>query len=170
VIHNWEKEGCLAEIERRLGYRLVLQEATFTDRVKPGGLISLTVKLANVGFASPINPRPVYVVLDGPERFVTPLTAVDPRRWEAGRPASFSVQLRLPARAATGVYRLALWLPDAADSLRDNPLYAVRFANLDIWDEANGFNVLSEQLILDLQAAGSRDSRATEFSVITDQP
>jgi len=38
--------------------------------------------------------------------------------------------------------KLALWLPDGYESLQNNPLYAVRFANENIWDESTGYNIL----------------------------
>jgi len=111
-----------------------------------------TAHLQNTGFASLVNPRPVNILLDGPERFVVTLPS-DPRRWEPGE-SSFSIKLRVPANATTGTYRLGLWLPDAAETLRDNPLYAVRFANENVWDDDTGFNVLSAKIRAILHRAG----------------
>lgn len=162
----WKKQGCYEEISQRLGYQLTLQSATMTPQVKPGGELSLTVTLTNTGFAAPINPRAVVVALDGPQRYTVTLDSVDPRRWEAGQTATFSVRLRLPADAPTGSYRLALWLPDPTATLRDDPRYAVRFANVDVWDNATGFNVLTNNLVVDANAPGSSDANAAQFSVI----
>jgi hypothetical protein len=80
------------------------------------------------------------VVLDGPER-VEFKVLVDPRTWEPGV-ASFSESFALPADLSEGTYTLALWLPDAFDTLRDNPRYAVQFANLNTWDTEKGYNIL----------------------------
>ena len=66
---------------------------------------------------------------------------VDPRRWQPGE-HTFSATLSLPADLPPGDYRLALWLPDPAETLRDDPRYAIRFANENTWDAAHGWNVL----------------------------
>jgi hypothetical protein len=103
----------------------------------------MTVNLVNTGFASIINRRPLYIVLQ-PQGTTPPYKArmdIDPRTWEPGK-ARFTVELRVPSSAWEGIYRLALWLPDEYRSIRENPLYAIQFANENIWDEATGFNVL----------------------------
>jgi len=66
---------------------------------------------------------------------------VDPRRWQPGE-HTFSATLSLPADLPPGDYRLALWLPDPAETLRDDSRYAIRFANENTWDAAHGWNVL----------------------------
>jgi len=35
-----------------------------------------------------------------------------------------------------------LWLPDPADTLRNDPRYVIRFANGNTWDAAHDWNVL----------------------------
>ena len=145
VVRNWRKQKCFDEISRRLGYRLSLTSATFDSVVKPGGSLSVSVSLENTGFASPINPRMLFVVLDGPQRIVLPLSAVDPRRWEPGV-HRLNLALTVPATATVGQYRLALWLPDTAESLRNNSLYAVQFTNEGVWDEATGLSVIANQI------------------------
>jgi hypothetical protein len=69
------------------------------------------------------------------------LTPVDPRDWQPGA-ASFTATLPLPAGFAPGDYTLALWLPDEAPTLQADPLYAIRFANVETWDETTGYNRL----------------------------
>ena len=46
----------------------------------------------------------------------------------------------LPEGLATGEYRVGLWLPDAAGSLRLDSRYAVRLANGDVvwWRDREG--------------------------------
>jgi hypothetical protein len=166
IVSGWKRQGCLDEIRRRLGYRLALQTASFNEQVRPGGVMRLSVMLENTGFAAPVNPRPLNVVLDGPGRFVVTLGEMEVRRWEPG-PASFAVSLRVPASAPAGEYRLALWLPDAAETLRDDPRYAVRFANEGVWDEASGFNVLSATIKIDPAVTGASDPNAVAFAVLS---
>ncbi len=141
VIKNWQKAGCFEEIQKRLGYRLVLQEASFMSAAQIGTPLTLTFKLRNEGFAAPLNPRLFFAVLDGPATFAIPLEGIDPRSWLPGEHV-ISTSLALPADAPEGEYRLALWLPDPAESLKNDPRYAIRFANEGVWDEAKGWNVL----------------------------
>lgn len=141
VIKNWQRAGCLEEIQKRLGYRLVLEEATFNAVAKPGGIVNLSWKMRNEGFASPLNPRPLFLVLDGPANVTLPLEGIDPRTWLPGE-WQLSTSVQLPSDLPAGEYRLALWLPDGYESLRADPRYSIRFANQDVWDETHGWNVL----------------------------
>lgn len=155
IIRSWEEGGCLQEITDRMGYRLSLTSADFNEGVHPGGLLNLTVNLQNTGFASIINERPFYVVLvgrDGIPPYVTKLE-LDPRTWQPGG-SSFTASIRLPSDMEEGEYNLALWLPDEAETLQANPLYAVQFANENIWDESTGYNILGK-LTVDSSVTGS---------------
>jgi hypothetical protein len=142
VVKGWQRQGCFEDMQKRLGYRLVLKTATFNETVNPGGTLELTVDLENIGFASLMNQRPLVVVLEGPERYELELS-FDPRSWQPGA-STFSETLTLPENAVAGDYQLALWLPDAYETLRENPRYAVQFANLNTWDAEKGYNVLGE--------------------------
>jgi len=134
-------------IRRNLGYRLVLKEASLPLTIRPGGTLSLNIRLSNDGFAAMYNPRPLYVVLlGGGKRFEAPVTNIDPRRWVPGQEQTINVSLALPATIPAGTYQVGLWLPDASSSLRNSPAYAVRFANTDIWDAATGINILTSDL------------------------
>jgi hypothetical protein len=142
VVRGWQRQGCFEEMQKRLGYRLVLKSATFNGIVNLGGTLELTVDLENTGFASLMNPRPLVIVLDGPER-IELRVSLDPRTWQPGA-SSFSETLSIPADAPSGEYQLALWLPDAYETLRDNPRYAVQFANEETWNAEKGYNILGE--------------------------
>ncbi len=147
VLNGWTAEGCMDTIRRSLGYRLVLREATLPASVRAGGSLHLNLKLVNQGFASMYNPRPVYLVLlNGSTRYELPVTGLDPRRWESGQEQNLDITVNLPASVPAGTYRLALWLPDAAASLRNTPAYSVRFANANVWEAATGMNILTNSL------------------------
>ena len=80
VLASWLP--CMSEIDKRLGYRLLLKSAELPSAVKPGGSFTLTVNLENQGFAAPFNARPVFVVLRGGGMTTkVQLTKADPRRW-----------------------------------------------------------------------------------------
>jgi len=51
------------EINRRLGYRFVLQQGQFTENPVAGQKFTMKLSLKNVGFASPANPRNVELIL-----------------------------------------------------------------------------------------------------------
>ena len=158
ILRSWEEGGCMEEISNRMGYRISLTSADFNEQVRPGGVLRLTVNLQNTGFASIINERPLHVVLvaqDGSLRHELKLDN-DPRRWEPGT-ATFIAKLHIPSDATEGDYQLALWLPDASDSLRDNPFYAIQFANKNVWDESTGYNILGTVKV-DNSAGGSYQS------------
>jgi hypothetical protein len=138
-ITRWETEGCLDEIEARLGYRFHIEEAALPSTVPAGGRLVGRLDVANLGWASPYNPRPVYLVLDsGSAREVIELD-VDPRRWAPG--TTTRIRFDLPA-PDDGTYTMALWMPDAA--LADDPRFSVRLASDDVWDDTEGWNILGE--------------------------
>jgi len=144
VLNGWTSGGCMNTIRRSLGYRLTLKEAFIPSSLRPGGALSLNIRLSNDGFAAMFNPRPLFVVLQGPGgRYEIPVTGVDPRRWAPGEEKTFTIGVNLPANVAPGTYKLGLWLPDAYTSLRGNPAYSVRFANNNTWDAATGINILT---------------------------
>jgi Domain of unknown function (DUF4832)/Domain of unknown function (DUF4874) len=137
--------GCRDEINRNLGYRFRLIQAGYDSVVRSGDTMRFSGELHNDGYASMFNPRPVYLVItSGAVRYPMLLpAAIDPRTWFAGAlPVKFTVPVTIP-KIPPGRYSLALWLPDAAPRLRDNPAYAVRFANLGVW-QADGLNVLGD--------------------------
>jgi hypothetical protein len=162
VLTSWQP--CRQEMERRLGYRLLLESAALPEAVKPGGSFTLALQLENQGFAAPFNPRPVFLVLRG-EGFSAKarVEAADPRRWLAG--AHLQVRLRLPSKLPAGTYSLSLWLPDAAATLESRPEYALRLANEQVWDEATGENRLGSFEVTDA-ATGSADANASDFAVL----
>lgn len=143
-------------IRDHLGYRLEALEASWPRSAAPGAPWELTLKLVNRGFAAPVNVRPVVLLLipRAGKPVEIPLSA-DPRSWQPFTPGDSEFKPlshevcyggAMPAVAA-GEYSVALWLPDAAPSLRNDPRYAIRLANRDTpwWtDDAGGFgaNVL----------------------------
>jgi hypothetical protein len=153
IIRSWEEGGCLQEISDRMGYRLALTSADFNEQVRPGGILDLVVNLENKGFASTINERFLYIVIFNDTERYEVQTSIDPRAWQPGT-SSFTIQLHIPSNADEGEYQLALWLPDAHETLRENPLYAIRFANENIFDEQTGLNILGS-IQINKDASGS---------------
>jgi len=164
VLDAWDEQGCYSEIQDRLGYRFSLVSMTINEQVRPGGVLNMDLQIKNSGFGVLFNPRTVYAVLDGPGSYRTALT-MDPRFWAPGIISSFQVNLRVPADALEGMYTLSLWLPDPSNSLEADPRYAIRFANLDVWDADTALNKLQD-IEISSYAGGKVDPDANQFMEI----
>ena len=142
----WKDGGCFEEISRRLGYRIVLIGANYGDSFAAGKDFSIDIKLKNAGFASMINPRDLEFIVasasDPQEKYVI-ATDFDPRVWKGGKEYRYQTSITLPSELEAGEeYRLYMNLPDPTETLHDNPLFSIRLANENVWDEATGYNLL----------------------------
>lgn len=144
VISGWRSEGCFNEISARLGYRLALKNAFFTPDSKAvaGGEYRVVLNIANEGWAAPMNPRGVELVLAGGGKEYTYKIDSDPRFWFENTVTTLATTIDLPSDLAAGEYKLYLNLPDGYASLAENPLYSIRLLNHNIWDEKKGYNLL----------------------------
>eukprot|EP00658_Telonema_sp_P-2_P063556 TRINITY_DN5230_c0_g2_i2.p1 TRINITY_DN5230_c0_g2~~TRINITY_DN5230_c0_g2_i2.p1 ORF type:complete len:301 (-),score=60.33 TRINITY_DN5230_c0_g2_i2:115-1017(-) len=155
-------------IRDHLGYRLELQAATFPSIVSiPTGqsfALPFSARLINFGFAAPVNPRPVWLVLltgdNSSVSWKSQDSVADPRDWQPFAPgdptftpllhvlgvgtvemvrARFEVasdDVGLDSRLAVG-----LLLPDARSAAA---AYSVRFANDDVdWLHVEGEGIVN---------------------------
>ena len=137
-------------IRDHLGYRIELQLARFPGTVVQGDKPFVEMELINRGFATLINPRPVYLTLinTSGELVQRQQTAANPQTWQPFQPGdSEHTPLRhhvhgelRTAGLAPGEYMLGLWLPDASARIAEDARYAVRVANGDVpwWTTAAG--------------------------------
>jgi len=142
VLRRWREENCFEEVDKRLGYRLVLRDAGFTKTPVAGGEFRIVLNMENVGFAAPMNPRDAeYVLCDSEGNVVKTYTVEsDPRTWHSGK-FTLNQTIRLP-EGISGTYTLSLNLPDPETNLRENPRFSIQLANTGIWDDATGYNTL----------------------------
>lgn len=144
VLRRWENQGCMAEIERRLGYRFKLVSSTIPRDAAAGGVFRMSLRIENTGFASPYNPRKLEIVLrnrrTGEETRLR--TDRDPRSWLPGPERTVELQERLPADLPAGTYGLFLNLPDPKPALRGRAAYSIRLANAGLWEPQTGYNSL----------------------------
>jgi len=141
IYHN---EGCWDEIVRRLGYRFVLKSATLPTVATINNSFSGEIKIENNGFSSLVNRRETYIVLENENKRFEFKLNTDPRKWEPNKTITIQFHTILPNSLKEGKYKVALWLPDIHENLKDNPKYAIRTANTNSWDSQKGYNVLGE--------------------------
>ena len=139
------EESVFERIQRRLGYRFRLIDAELTTAQQSGESFTVNLNLINDGYAGIVKHRPVYIVLnDGNgNRYEFPLNDVDVRLWQS-EPVNITESFTLADDMPKGTYTIAIWLPDAAETLRGKSAYSVRFANKNTWDSKNGYNKLGE--------------------------
>ncbi|MGN6416385.1 MAG: DUF4832 domain-containing protein [Pseudobacter sp.] len=144
VNNDWQKDGCMEEIKRRLGYRFVLKSAGFPKSITRGETLKFNIELLNKGYASCYNPRQVKLVLrnktTGQQTVID--TDADPRKWYSGI-TKWDGAVIVPAAVPAGNYEIYLSLPDKYASIGNRPEYAIRLANKDTWESATGLNKLN---------------------------
>ncbi|MFS0732277.1 DUF4832 domain-containing protein [Microbacterium sp. 1P10UB] len=138
VLGSWGQDN-LDEVARRLGYRFVLE----SSRVTGGDDPSISIDLRNGGWASPYNPRPVTVVLEGDDQTITVALPQDARTWAPGEEVTLDVPLE---GVPDGEYRVHLALPAPEATVAADPRYAIRTANLGTWEAETGWNDLGRTL------------------------
>lgn len=141
VLSRWRSEGCLEELQRRLGYRFVLDKGFFSKSPKAGEDFRVVLKIRNEGFAPAMNPRDAELILtdaSGAEVGKWPLES-DPRYWMPEERTTVDQSISLPS-GLSGEYTLWLNLPDPCSTLRGNPYYSIRLANENVWDQNTGYN------------------------------
>lgn len=143
VLNRWKTGGCFEEIQKRLGYRYVLDKGQFTEFPAAGAAFRIVLDLHNEGFSPVQNPRDAEFVLTdkGGKVLGTWKLNSDPRYWMPGENVTVDQTLTLPS-GISGEVTLWLNLPDPCETLRNNPLYSIRLANKDLWDEETGYNKL----------------------------
>lgn len=167
VIQSWEDGGCREEIERNVGYRLRLVSTNQPVSVAPGDPFLIEIDIENVGWAAPMNPRPVFLLLEsGGQLYRLEAQAVEVRSFLPGRTSTVQFRGVLPPEIQPGTVTLSLSLPDSESNLRDDPRYSIRLANEQIWQEESGTNLLGT-LTVDASARTDDVPGATSLEVPT---
>lgn len=145
-------------VARTLGYKFVLKSAEVTDEIVPGESFTLSLELENEGFGNLMKAKDLEVVLKKGTETLTARVDEDARFWddESGaieKAFTFSV----PQDMAPGEWTMYLGLTSTFDTLKANPAYSVRFANVGVWDAESGLNKLGEITISASGAPGSAE-------------
>jgi hypothetical protein len=137
----------------RLGYRLVLREASASEWVSQKGILTFEGKIQNVGFGNIVNQKNVSVILKAQDGSAyTALTGLDARDWKseldsraantaAYRDLNFSVPMDDFGTVPAGDYDIYLKINDPKEQSVNKR--CIRFANKgDIWDADLGANLI----------------------------
>jgi hypothetical protein len=138
-----------------------LLDGSIPERVKVGDEIEITLNIANQGWASPFNRRPIYLVLrnvTNKDEVHVELKNLDSREWRGQTTTGIATKIK--ADVSAGSYDLYLYLPDAMlnrasckEKNCDSADYAIRFANKDLWEmldgKPTGLNSLKHRLIVE---------------------
>jgi hypothetical protein len=146
VLDRWRAEGCFDEIERRLGYRIVLRAVEAPAAVPASTSFPIVIEIENVGFAPPYVTRRIRAALDGDagrvELDATPIAGADSRAWREDETVRVELELAIPADTPAGDYELRLVLDDDHS---DDPAHRMLFANdPPVRDDAARENVVGE--------------------------
>ncbi len=147
VLASWNDQGCMDEVQQRLGYRFTLLSSSFPSSVTQDTAMPVQMAIKNEGWAAPYNPRPVRLVLRNTSTgavhsFTLPH---DARHWQADTTVMINHPVTIPPSVPAGTYALHLSLPDpmpSLSSLENEPKYAIQLANTGLWDPSTGFNSL----------------------------
>lgn len=143
-IDGWTKEGCMADVQKNIGYRIELSQFQISSQANASGSLKWALKLSNQGWARPINPRNIVVRFtssSGSSKDVV-LENTNLRTLDAGERAQWEGTLTLPGLSA-GEYSVSLGAPDPDARLAGNTRFSLRFANADSgsvqWNLRTGF-------------------------------
>ena len=166
----WRQNGTFDELNRRMGYRLQLINATLPDKASAGQTINVKIRLRNTGYAPLYNERHAYLVLKNGSKTYSLQLQSDPRRWLPNNAETLiNETLVLPDGIEDGAYQLYLHLPDAYASLAGNPKFSVRLANTGVWDAATGMNSLNASLVIGEGGQGGEAADAIELPATLDK-
>ena len=151
VTSRWRSSGIFDTLNIHMGYRFNLIQAAYSDEAAPGGRMNVVIHLRNDGYAPLYNKRTAYLVLkNSAHTYCLPISS-DPREWRPGHTFILE-QPAVPSDAAEGTYHLYLWMPDQYESIKNDPRFAVRFANVNVWDANTGYNNLGATITISSSA------------------
>ena len=151
VTSRWRSSGIYDTLNIHMGYRYNLIQAAYSDEAAPGGRMNVVIHLRNDGYAPLYNKRTAYLVLkNSAHTYCLPISS-DPREWRPGHTFILE-QPAVPSDAAEGTYHLYLWMPDQYESIKNDPRFAVRFANVKVWDANTGYNDLGASITISKSA------------------
>ncbi|MEM8531967.1 MAG: DUF4874 domain-containing protein [Chloroflexota bacterium] len=150
---NWQATDMYDEIERTLGYRYRLVQATIPSQAQSGTTAHISLDITNDGSASIYNPRGAELVFRHSRtdaEFKINLQDRDTRDWlpQPGMTEPLDITANFPADVEPGVYELFLHFPDPTLQLYGRPEYSIRLANTAMWEAQTGYNQLNATILI----------------------
>ena len=144
VNNDWDSLECMQSIKQKLGYRLVLKNAVLPKKITKKHSFKIKLQLENKGYVSPFNARPVQLILRNLQTSKTIVLdfKTEIQKWFTGN-ITLKQNFALQPGIENGEYEMLLNLPDDYESLQSNPVYSIRLANENSWEEISGFNKLN---------------------------
>ncbi len=120
-----------ARVQRELGYRFVITEATFPRRVDPGSILSIRFRVNNRGNAPFYYNWPLKINILSDDKSIkwSGKFEADIREWMPGLAYDVTGIFVVPVEVSTGTYTLALSINDP-----DGDLPSLRFANINYYN------------------------------------
>jgi len=134
VLNAWKAGGCYSTVSRTMGYRIQLDSVAHNPNVTRGNSLAVAVDLRNVGWAKLFGARKLVVTLRHRATGATIAASaghLEDLPAQATSSTRIMVNVPVPADAAIGTYEVLLSTPDAFAATRDDPRFAVRYANAD---------------------------------------
>jgi hypothetical protein len=163
VLGNWTP--CLDDISKRLGYRFVLQTATYPTTATNNSPINIQFGVKNDGYAVPFNPRKAEFVLQNTTTNTRYYAAIasNSQQWQVNATTTVNESFCLNT-VPNGTYDLFLNLPDLATALRTNPNYSIQCANTNVWQPTTGYNKFSLATSQRIVVSGSGSGCASNLT------
>jgi hypothetical protein len=148
VIDNWEQEGCFDEIKKRLGYRISLVEATFTQSSVYEQPFHVSITLKNDGFSAPVHAHNVALILRNTADIQVELPLnIDLRLLRPGQTQMYEFEFISSQNWFGEPYHFYLEITDPYPSLSEITDYNIRLANVDTWLPDSGWNDLQAEIM-----------------------
>lgn len=158
VNNDWQDEGCMDEIIKRLGYRVHLQEGQFASYAETQGKMRVYLKFINTGFTSPTFPMGLsltFTNIDTAQKVSVMLNnkKYDIRHWQPNEEIEVLESIALPNDMVAGRYRLSLHIANLRNnkSVAKRPEYSIQLANKDMWNAEYGINDLHHTIVIGKQ-------------------
>jgi len=134
--NNWIASNHYETIIKNLGYRLVLRSSSIIGN-------QLTLNVDNVGYANILYEKKLYLVFKRGTVYTKRLINFDIRELNKG---TNSFTITIPNDLPNDTYELLLHIAD--NNLENNLGYSIQFANVGLWDNVNGYNILNQNITL----------------------
>ncbi len=142
INNTWSTGNCINDIKKRLGYRLAISKASFSNNASQGSEFYYDITIDNTGFSSPINKKIVSLVIKNTStnEEYEGVIDTDTRKWFNGS-HNIIGSLCIPSCIAAGTYNVYIKISDSHSNLFNRPEYCIRLAS-NVWNASKGYNDL----------------------------